>query len=61
MKNFHVYSYKDNLYEGEFLNIETTPLQGVKIWYLNEDGEIVYAFREEVYLKSVPLYGPATG
>ena len=39
----------------KFLNIETTS-DGVKIWYINDDG-LQYGFREEIYIKETPQYG----
>ena len=52
MKNFGVYTYKDNLFLGDFLNVETT--QGeVKIWFLTSDGYVCWRFREDVCLKDL--------
>jgi len=54
--NYNVFNYKSKTKLGTFLNIETVNCE-VKIWYLSNDGNIEYRYREDVYLKEDEDFG----
>lgn len=56
---FNVYNYFTKEYLGDFLSIETTTREGVKVWFLSTEGLIRSAALEAILIRKADEEGLA--